>query len=73
MPFNYGIPKSQWKPTVPALRGPDGQIVPTFTKVRNHSRKSSLGDRNRRHITVKVADGVEYTLHATKGWRERKA
>jgi hypothetical protein len=72
MAFDYAIPKSTWAPTAPPLRGPDGQIVPTFKKVRTCPRSKSLGDRNRRHIKVTVHDGVEYTYHATKGWRARK-
>lgn len=70
--FGYEIPRAKFKPASPPLRAPDGRIVPTWTKIRACPRKTKLGERNRRHIVTKVRDGREYTLHATKGWRERK-
>ena len=70
--FGYEIPRAKYEPASPPLRAPDGRVVPTFTKVRTCPRKTSLGERNRRHIVTKVVEGREYFYHATKGWRERK-
>jgi hypothetical protein len=72
MSFKFEIPRAKFKEASPPLRAPDGRIVPTLTKIRTCPRKTTLGQRNRRHIITKTVDGKECIYHATKGWRVRK-
>ena len=67
--FKYAIPAAKYKPD--AIRATDGTLIPTLKKIRPARRLTKLGQTNRRIISVRVENGVEYSYHATKGWRTR--
>jgi hypothetical protein len=85
MIFDYKIPRARFKPGLP-LRGPKFNVVETWTKVPRCAR-TTAGNYNRRLIverknsepTNEFRDGkrvigeYEYSYHATKGWRRRRA
>lgn len=71
MAFKFEIPAAKYKPD--AIRATDGTMIHTLKKIRPLRRKTRLGKMNRRHLIVRIEDGKEYTYHATKGWRTRRA
>lgn len=70
MTFNYAIPRAVYIDDPVGFRAPDGRLIPRLKRVRRCLKKGVL---NRRHILVRVEDGYEYTYHATRGWKKRKA
>lgn len=59
-------------PRKPQMDGETPGIGPSGAVLRLR-RCLPRGEKNRRLIAEKTIDGVEYSYHATKGWRRRPA